>query len=119
MGVTAAFIFAAQILNFPIVGGTSGHSLGGVLAAVLLGPARGLVVMATILIVRAFLFGDGGLTALGANIFNMGVVGAVVVFPARVGIHALIDLGDGAITAGTLTIIARVQPGLLPAEVNK
>lgn len=77
MGVTAAFIFAAQMINFPIAGGTSGHFFGGVLAAILLGPARGLLVMTTILIVQALVFQDGGLLALGANVFNMGLLGAV------------------------------------------
>lgn len=77
MGVTAAFIFAAQMLNFPVVGGTSGHFVGGVLAAILLGPLAGTLVMSTVLIVQCLFFQDGGLMALGANIFNMGIVGAV------------------------------------------
>ncbi|GFP29456.1 cobalt/nickel transport system permease protein [Candidatus Hakubella thermalkaliphila] len=75
LGLTAAFIFAAQMLNFPVVGGTSGHFLGGVLAAVLLGPWAACLIMAVVLIVQSIGFADGGLTALGANIFNMGVVG--------------------------------------------
>ncbi|MFH1507503.1 MAG: energy-coupling factor ABC transporter permease [Candidatus Omnitrophota bacterium] len=77
MGVTAAFIFAAQMLNFPIIGGTSGHLLGGVLAAVLLGPYAGAVVLSLVLIVQSLVFQDGGLTALGANIFNMAFIGAM------------------------------------------
>jgi cobalt/nickel transport system permease protein len=77
LGVTAAFIFAAQMFNFPIAGGTSGHLLGGVLAAVLLGPWAGTVVMAVVITVQALVFQDGGLLALGANIFNMGVVGTL------------------------------------------
>ncbi|HIK55337.1 MAG TPA: energy-coupling factor ABC transporter permease [Synechococcales cyanobacterium M55_K2018_004] len=75
MGVCAAFIFAAQMINFPIPGGTSGHLLGGTLAGVLLGPWAGSLVMAVVFIVQAVLFQDGGLTVLGANIFNMGLVG--------------------------------------------
>lgn len=75
MGVCAAFIFAAQMINFPIPGGTSGHLLGGTLAGILLGPWAGTLVVAVVFIVQAFLFQDGGITALGANIFNMGVVG--------------------------------------------
>jgi cobalt/nickel transport system permease protein len=75
MGVCAAFIFAAQMINFPIPGGTSGHLLGGTLAAVLLGPWAGSLVMAVVFIVQAILFQDGGLTALGANIVNMGLIG--------------------------------------------
>lgn len=74
MGVTAAFIFAAQMLNFPIVGGTSGHLLGAALAAILLGPWAGVLIMSCVLVVQALIFQDGGLTTLGANIFNMGLV---------------------------------------------
>ena len=77
MGVTAAFIFAAQMLNFPVLGGTSGHLLGGVLAAVLLGPAAGALVISVVLIAQCIFFQDGGLTALGANILNMSLVGTV------------------------------------------
>jgi cobalt/nickel transport system permease protein len=75
MGVCAAFIFAAQMINFPIPGGTSGHLLGGTLAGVLLGPWAGTLVMAIVFVVQAVFFQDGGLTALGANIFNMGAIG--------------------------------------------
>ncbi|HEY9881432.1 MAG TPA: energy-coupling factor ABC transporter permease [Leptolyngbyaceae cyanobacterium] len=75
MGVCAAFIFATQMINFPIPGGTSGHLMGGTLAGVLLGPWAGSLVMAVVFIVQAALFQDGGLTVLGANITNMGLVG--------------------------------------------
>jgi cobalt/nickel transport system permease protein len=77
MGVMAAFIFAAQMFNFQVVGGTSGHLLGGVLAAVLLGPWAGTLVMASVVAVQALIFQDGGLVVLGANIFNMGIVGTL------------------------------------------
>lgn len=77
LGVTAAFIFAAQMLNFPVAGGTSGHFLGAVLAAVLLGPWASVVVLAVVLVSQAFGMADGGITALGANVFNMAVVGGV------------------------------------------
>jgi cobalt/nickel transport system permease protein len=77
MGVTAAFIFAAQMINFPVAGGTSGHFLGAVFSSVLLGPWASLLIMATVLIVQCLGFADGGLTALGSNVFNMGVVGAL------------------------------------------
>ena len=77
MGVTAAFIFAAQMLNFPVAGGTSGHFLGAVFSSVLLGPWAGLIIMAIVLLVQCFGFADGGLTAIGSNVFNMGVVGAL------------------------------------------
>ena len=74
MGVLAAFIFAAQMLNFPIAGGTSGHFIGVALAAILLGPWAGVLIMTCVLIAQCLIFQDGGLLALGANIFNMGVV---------------------------------------------
>jgi cobalt/nickel transport system permease protein len=77
LGVMAAFIFAAQMFNFPVIGGTSGHLLGGVLAAVLLGPWAGTLVMVAVVAVQGLLFQDGGLLAMGANIFNMGVVGTL------------------------------------------
>jgi cobalt/nickel transport system permease protein len=75
MGVCAAFIFAAQMINFPIVGGTSGHLMGGTLAGVLLGPWAGTLVMSVVFIVQTVMFQDGGLTALGANITIMGLIG--------------------------------------------
>ena len=78
MGITAAFIFAAQMLNFPVAGGTSGHFMGGVLAAILLGPFTGILIMTTVLIIQCLIFQDGGVTALGASIFNMGIIGAFV-----------------------------------------
>jgi cobalt/nickel transport system permease protein len=77
MGVMAAFIFAAQMFNFTIPGGTSGHLLGGVLAAILLGPWAGTIVMACVVGVQALVFQDGGLVVLGVNIFNMGIVGTL------------------------------------------
>ncbi len=77
LGITAAFIFAAQMLNFPVAGGTSGHFLGAMLACVLLGPWEGVLTMVVVLAVQCLFFADGGLTALGANIFNMAVVGGL------------------------------------------
>jgi cobalt/nickel transport system permease protein len=74
MGVLAAFIFAAQMLNFPIAGGTSGHLIGATLAAILLGPWAAVLIMSCVLIAQCLIFQDGGLLALGANIFNMGIV---------------------------------------------
>jgi len=164
LGVTAAFIFAAQMLNFPVAGGTSGHLVGGVLAAVLLGPGAAIIVLTTVLLVQCFLFADGGVTALGANIFNMGLVDVVagytiyrgarrlvtgqrglvlaaafaswcatvlaavccagevawsgkvawrLAFPAMTGVHMLIGIGEGAITALVLLAIVRVRPELV------
>jgi len=77
MGVMAAFIFAAQMLNFPVLGGTSGHLLGGVLAAVTLGPFAASIVISLVLVVQCLIFQDGGITALGANIFNMAIIGTI------------------------------------------
>ncbi len=76
MGVLAAFIFAAQMMNFPVAGGTSGHMLGGALAAILLGPWAAIIVMTVVVGVQALIFQDGGLAVLGANIFNMGILTA-------------------------------------------
>ncbi len=78
MGIMAALIFAAQMINFPVAGGTSGHLLGGVLAAVVLGPWAGMVVMASVVAVQGLLFQDGGLLAMGANILNMGLLSALI-----------------------------------------
>jgi cobalt/nickel transport system permease protein len=78
MGVMAAFIFAAQMINFPVAGGTSGHLLGGVLAAIILGPWAGMLVMTSVIGVQALLFQDGGLLVMGANIFNMGLLTALI-----------------------------------------
>ena len=78
MGVMSAFVFAAQMVNFPLYPlPISGHLLGGVLSAVLLGPWAGAVVIAAVLIVQCLLFGDGGVTALGANFVNMGLIGSI------------------------------------------
>ena len=67
-GLVAAFVFAVQMLNFPVASGTSGHLLGGALAAILVGPYTGLLCMATVFLVQCLLFADGGITALGTNI---------------------------------------------------
>jgi len=74
LGMAAAFVFAAQMINFPVVGGTSGHLIGGVLIAILLGPAAAGTVMTAVVVVQCLLFADGGITALGANLFNMALV---------------------------------------------
>ena len=80
MGIMAAFIFAAQMLNFPVAGGTSGHFLGGALAAIVLGPWAAILVMTAVIGLQAVLFQDGGLLVMGANIFNMGVLTAMIGF---------------------------------------
>jgi cobalt/nickel transport system permease protein len=78
MGVLAAFIFAGQMINFPVAGGTSGHLLGGTLAAILIGPWAAIIAMAAVVSVQALVFQDGGLAALGVNVFNMGVLTALL-----------------------------------------
>jgi cobalt/nickel transport system permease protein len=78
IGMVASLIFSAQMFNFPISAGTSGHLLGGVLAAVLLGPWGGSLAIASVLIIQAFFYADGGIAALGANIVNMAVLGCIV-----------------------------------------
>ncbi|MBI4580546.1 MAG: PDGLE domain-containing protein, partial [Planctomycetes bacterium] len=164
LGLSAAFVFAAQMLNFPVAGGTSGHLVGGVLTAVLLGPSAGVIVISAVLIVQCLMFADGGISALGANIFNMALVGAVggwavyygvsrafkglfgrvlaaafaawcstvlasiacagelaashtvrwsVAFPTMAGVHMLIGIGEGLITALVLTAVAQARPELI------
>jgi cobalt/nickel transport system permease protein len=100
LGVTGAFVFAAQMLNFPVAGGTSGHFLGAALAAVLLGPWLACLVLAVVLGMQALVFADGGISALGANIFNMGVVGG---------------LGAGLIVAAARALLPRSRTAFLGA----
>lgn len=77
MGMVAALVFAGQMFNFPISGGTSGHLIGGVFASVILGPFAGAIVIAAVLAVQMLFFADGGLLAIGANIINMALIGAI------------------------------------------
>lgn len=165
-GLVAAFVFAAQMLNFPVAGGTSGHLIGGVLAAVLVGPWVGAICLAVVLTVQA-LFADGGLTALGLNILNMSFVAGLggygvfwlsrrllpaspagvtlaaglaaglsvplsaiafvteyalgatssipvgTVLAAMAGVHLLIGIGEGIITAMTVGVVLSVRPDLV------
>ncbi|WP_433372420.1 energy-coupling factor ABC transporter permease [Streptosporangium sp. CA-115845] len=165
-GLVAAFVFAVQMLNFPVAAGTSGHLLGGALAAILVGPYTAVLCMAVVLLVQGFFFADGGLTALGVNITLMGVVavlvgwgafrlitrsvrgrGAVVaasfvaalvsvpatalaftllfwiggtapieigtVAAAMGGVHLLIGIGEGLITAVTVSTVLAIRPDLV------
>jgi cobalt/nickel transport system permease protein len=166
-GLVAAYIFAVQMLNFPVAAGTSGHLLGGALAAVLVGPWAGALCVSVVLLVQGLLFADGGLSALGLNIINMALVtawggyavflllrrvlpatrasasaaagvaagvsvvlaslafvveyaiggngGASVgtVFAAMVGVHTLIGIGEGIITALTVGVVLGVRPDLV------
>ena len=164
LGLAAAFVFAAQMLNFPVAGGTSGHLIGATLVAVLLGPSAAAIALAAVLVVQCFLFNDGGLTALGANTFNMAIVATIVgysvyrlvrrfvpgqrglilaaafagwcstvvaaiscagqlaisgtvpwsvSFPAMAGVHMLIGIGEGLITALVILAIVRLRADLL------
>ena len=88
-GLVAAFIFAVQMVNFPILPGVSGHLLGGALAAILVGPYTGALCIAIVLIVQSLLFADGGITALGTNITNMAVVGVAVGYATAVALYAI------------------------------
>lgn len=110
MGVLAAFIFAAQMLNFPIIGGTSGHLLGAALAAIFLGPWAGMLIMTCVLIVQSLIFQDGGLLALGVNTVNMGIVPCFAGYYLYSGVAPLfrnrkvgVMLGGGL--AGWLTVV--------------
>jgi len=86
MGMVAALIFAAQMFNFPIASGTSGHLIGGVLAVVLLGPFAGTLAVAVVVLVQAFFFGDGGLAVLGVNLINMAALAALVSYYVYAGL---------------------------------
>lgn len=166
-GLTAAFVFAVQMLNFPVASGTSGHLLGGVLAAVLVGPWVGALCVTVVVVVQALLFADGGLSALGFNVVNMALVtalGGYLVFLglrrvlptsktgvavaagvaagigvvlsslafslqyaiggtggadarsvtfAMVGVHLLIGIGEGVITAFTVSAVLASRPDLV------
>lgn len=165
MGIMAAFIFAAQMINFPVAGGTSGHMLGGALAAIVLGPWAGILVMTSVVSLQGLLFQDGGLLVMGANILNMGIIPALIgfglyrisvgrrkgirtalvatgawisvlsaalltsiqlwlsgtspagiVFPAMLGIHTLIGIGEALISVAAFSFITQVRPDLLSTE---
>lgn len=135
LGLTTAFIFAAQMINFPVVSGTSGHLLGGTLAAIILGsPWAGTLCIATVLIIQAILFADGGITALGANIFNIGLIGVWTGWiltqvvqkllggskrrlPLAAGIAAAISVIAAAVGCGIELILSGTAPAnlVLPA----
>jgi len=89
MGVLAAFIFAAQMLTFPVAAGTSGHLLGGALAAILLGPYAGSIIITLVLVVQALVFLDGGISTLGANILNMALLGTFITYFIYVGLRKM------------------------------
>ncbi|MBC8160700.1 MAG: PDGLE domain-containing protein [Roseiflexaceae bacterium] len=127
MGVMAAFIFAAQMINFPVAGGTSGHLLGGALAAIVLGPWPAMLVMTAVVGVQALLFQDGGLVVMGANILNMGILTALVgyavyrVFAGRGRVAQLAGAGIGAwlsvMTAALATSLQLWLSGIVSLDV--
>ncbi len=114
-GVSAAFIFAAQMLNFPVASGTTGHLLGGALAAILLGPWVGALVVAIVVIVQALVFADGGLTALGYNTINMAIVPAFGGWALFRGFRRLLPnngtgvVGASALAAGASVVLAAMM----------
>lgn len=118
-GVVTAGIFVAQMLNWPLPGGTSAHFVGGAFAAIVLGPRLGVLSVAVVLTVQALVFGDGGILALGANVWNMAIVEVVCGYAiyralaARNEPVAIVAAGWGSITLAALS--AGVQLGLSPA----
>src|SRR5512137_639103 len=101
MGVLAAAIFAGQMLNFAIAGGTSGHLIGAALATILLGPWSAMVILTCVISVQALIFQDGGLLVLGTNIFNMAIVGVMVSYMVYRTVRKLVgDKTWGLYTAG-------------------
>lgn len=130
MGILAAFVFAAQMINFPVAGGTSGHLLGGVLIAVLLGPWATVLVMTCVIGVQGLLFQDGGLLALGFNVVNMGIISGFVGYAIYVAVRKvlgatptaqLIGAGVGAwlgvVSASAATALELAISGTSPLTV--
>lgn len=108
-GVTAAFVFAAQMFNFPVAAGTTGHLMGGALAVILLGPSVGVIVVTVVVVIQALAFADGGLTALGYNVLNMAIIpayGGYAVF--RMFRRLLPDTTGGVVGAAGLAAWASV-----------
>jgi cobalt/nickel transport system permease protein len=100
-GLVAAFVFSAQMLNFPVAGGTSGHLLGGLLAAVLVGPWLGALALTVVLVVQSLLFADGGVSALGLNILNMGLAPAFAGLALFVVIRRVLPASRTGVLAAT------------------
>ncbi|WP_406096084.1 energy-coupling factor ABC transporter permease [Streptomyces sp. NBC_01013] len=100
-GLVAAFIFAVQMLNFPVAAGTSGHLLGGALAAILVGPYTGVLCISVVLLMQGILFADGGLTALGVNVLDMGVVTTVVAYALFRGLVSVLPRTRRSTTAAS------------------
>lgn len=111
-GLVAAFVFAAQMVNFPVVGGMSGHLLGGVLAAVLVGPWAGFVVVSVVLFVQSIFFADGGLSALGLNVVNLGFIGAVLGYAIYRAILVLLRTTDIGSAKSRITAAVGIAAGI-------
>ena len=113
-GLVAAFVFAVQMLNFPVAAGTSGHLLGGVLAAVLVGPWTGVICIALVLFVQGLFFADGGLSALGLNVLNMAIIGGLGGYAAFFANRALLPktrsmiVGASAVAAFLSVVMASI-----------
>jgi cobalt/nickel transport system permease protein len=123
LGVTGAFVFAAQMLNFPVAGGTSGHFLGAALAAILLGPWLAGLVLAVVLAVQSFVFADGGVTALGANVLNMGVIGGLAVGGLMVAARRVLPQSRAALLAVSgigawLAVVAGAAAGSVELAIS-
>src|ERR1700686_5508012 len=104
LGVLGAFVFAAQMINFPVGPGTSGHLVGGALLAIILGPAPAALVMTAILALQALIFQDGGVLALGANVFNMALAGVAAGYlPYRLWVHQ--SRSAAIFAAGVLSVM--------------
>ncbi len=98
-GLTATFIFAVQMLNFPVAAGTSGHLLGAALATVLVGPYAATLALTIVLLLQALLFADGGLSALGLSVFNMSIVAVWVSYAIFVGLKKILPKTKSSVTA--------------------
>ncbi|MEU3913210.1 energy-coupling factor ABC transporter permease [Streptomyces sp. NPDC029721] len=110
-GLVAAFIFAVQMLNFPVAAGTSGHLLGGALAAILVGPYTGVLCVSVVLLMQGILFADGGLTALGVNILNMAVVTVLVSYAVFRVLLRLLPSGRRSVTVAAFAGALLSVPG--------
>ena len=108
MGLMAAFVYAAQLFNVPVTAGVSGHFLGALFAAVLLGPWQATLVMAAVIVLQCLLHADGGLTVLGLNVINMGVVGTMLGFSIYWAIRRLVRGTNGLFVGAALAAWASV-----------
>lgn len=119
MGILGAFVFAAQMINFPVAGGTSGHLLGGTLVAILVGPWGALLVMTSVIATQALLFQDGGLLALGFNVFNMGLLAAFVGYAVYTALsRALRRMPRGNLVGAAVAAWLSVEAGAIATSLQ-